>query len=342
MKWPGAFKLRLPRRGRKRGLLVLLLAMLTPLGWGGFQLHRLDVLPIAGETRLFSVEAGVMAPRLVEQLAVRPVSRFWLSIWLRLNPELTQVRAGTYRVEQGWNLRQALRLFVSGKEATFSVTLVEGARIEDWLQTLREAPHVRQTLPVNATGLAAELQIGKPRVEGLLLAETYAYTVGTRDVDILLRARQHMQEYLAEAWPKRAANLPYKSPYEALIMASIIEKETGLPEERPRIASVFINRLRLGMRLQTDPTVIYGMGARYDGNIRKRDLQEATPYNTYVIVGLPPTPIAMPGRSAIAAALHPDITDDLYFVAKGGGAHHFSKTLAEHNAAVRRYILGQP
>ena len=186
MKWLGGFRARLPRRGRKRGLLVLVLLVLGPLGWASFQLHRLDYLPIAGESRLFDVEPGVLAPQLVDKLAVRPVSGFWLSVWLRLNPELARVRAGTYRLEQGWSLRQALELFASGKEITFSVTLVEGARIEDWLQALQQAPRIRHTLGMTPTALARELNITHPKVEGMLLAETYAYTVGTRDIDIVI------------------------------------------------------------------------------------------------------------------------------------------------------------
>ena len=173
------------------------------------------------------------------------------------------------------------------------------------------------------------------------LPETYAYTTHASDISILRRAYQDMRAFLQQSWDKRQANLPYKTPYEALIMASIIEKETGQPEERAQIASVFVNRLRLGMKLQTDPTVIYGVKDRYDGNIRRSDLTDVNPYNTYVIDGLPPTPIAMPGKASIEAALNPKSTDYLYFVAKGE-VPTTSKTLDEHNRAVREYILKKP
>ncbi|MNE28808.1 putative aminodeoxychorismate lyase [compost metagenome] len=192
------------------------------------------------------------------------------------------------------------------------------------------------------TELAQELGIDNGKLEGWFLPETYAYTTHASDISILRRAYQDMKTFLQENWEKRQADLPYKTPYEALIMASIIEKETGQPDERAQIASVFVNRLRLGMKLQTDPTVIYGVKDRYDGNIRRSDLTDVNPYNTYVIDGLPPTPIAMPGKASIEAALNPKSTDYLYFVAKGGGAHYFSRTLDEHNRAVREFILKKP
>lgn len=177
----------------------------------------------------------------------------------------------------------------------------------------------RLTVELPETDLAQELGIENGKLEGWFLPETYAYTTHASDLSILRRAHQDMETFLQQSWEKRQANLPYKTPYEALIMASIIEKETGMPEERARIASVFVNRLRLGMKLQTDPTVIYGVKDRYDGNIRRSDLTDVNPYNTYVIDGLPPTPIAMPGKASIEAALNPLSTDYLYFVAKGAG-----------------------
>ena len=189
--------------------------------------------------------------------------------------------------------------------------------------------------------MRSEFNIEQDNIEGWFLPETYSYTVGTTSREILRRAHADMKSYLDKNWKNRDKSLPYASAYDALIMASIIEKETAQATERPRIASVFVNRLNKKMKLQTDPTVIYGVKDRYDGNIRRSDLEDDNPYNTYVINGLPPTPIAMPSKAAIKAALHPDKTNYLYFVAKGGGAHKFSTSLAEHNNAVKRYVLEQ-
>ncbi|MGL5298065.1 MAG: endolytic transglycosylase MltG, partial [Plesiomonas sp.] len=264
-------------------------------------------------------------------------------LWLRSHPELVAIKSGTYEIKEGAPLKETLSLFASGKEFHFSLTFVEGSRFEDWQKQLSSAPYLeRLTVEQSEADLAQELGIENGKLEGWFLPETYAYTTHASDLSILRRAHQDMETFLQQSWEKRQANLPYKTPYEALIMASIIEKETGQPDERAQIASVFVNRLRLGMKLQTDPTVIYGVKDRYDGNIRRSDLTDKNPYNTYVIDGLPPTPIAMPGKASIEAALNPKSTDYLYFVAKGGGAHYFSKTLDEHNRAVREYILKKP
>lgn len=323
--------------------LLLSVAILgSGLFWGHYQLTRLDEMVLQGPTRLFTVKKGMLAKQLVQELAAKPVSPFWITLWLKLHPELAQMRMGTYKLESGWLVSHALLLFNSGKEVLFSVTLVEGGRIEDFIRTLQQTPYVESTLDEDdADDVRSELALEPDNLEGLFLAETYAYTAGTRDIDILRRAKDHMDKYLAHSWASRSKGLPYKSPYEALIMASIIEKETGKAGERPLIASVFLNRLRKGMRLQTDPTVIYGIKDRYDGNIRKADLQDDNPYNTYLIDGLPPTPIAMPSKAAIQAALHPATSPYYYFVAKGGGEHYFSKTLDEHNRAVHRYLLSR-
>ncbi len=319
-----------------------MVAVLAVLAWGHYQLSALDSLMVDGKTRLFTVKKGMPARQLVSELAGKPTSTLWTPIWLKLHPELAQIKTGTYRIESGWLVSHALLLFSSGKEVLFSVTLVEGGRIEDFIQTLQQAPYVEKTLDKDSPeDVRSALGLPQENIEGLFLAETYAYTAGTKDIDILRRAHTHMNDYLGKSWSARAKALPYKSAYEALIMASIIEKETGKAKERPLIASVFLNRLKKGMKLQTDPTVIYGIKDRYDGNIRKADLQDDNPYNTYVIDGLPPTPIAMPSKEAIEAALHPKASQYLYFVAKGGGEHHFSRTLSEHNSAVRRYILGR-
>jgi UPF0755 protein len=208
------------------------------------------------------------------------------------------------------------------------------------LDALKQDPVITHTLQApDARQLMLELELDKAHAEGWFFPDTYHFVRGTTDKDLLQRAYASMRSQLEEQWQQREEGLPYRRPYEALIMASIIEKETGIPEEREQIAGVFVRRLQKGMRLQTDPTVIYGIGESYDGNIRLRDLRTDTPYNTYTRSGLPPTPIAMPGLAAIRAALHPAAGDSLYFVASGGGAHVFSSTLEQHNEAVIKYQL---
>ncbi|MCG3747460.1 endolytic transglycosylase MltG [Vibrio cincinnatiensis] len=257
----------------------------------------------------------------------------------RLHPELTQVKAGTYQLTPGMSLKKALALFISGREFQFSITFVEGSRFNDWREILASTPELRQTInTLSESEIAQKIGVDNQKLEGLFLAETYHFTKGELDVDILKRAHRKLQQTLTKAWDQRQPDLPLASPYEVLILASIIEKETAIDSERKRVASVFINRLNKRMRLQTDPTVIYGMGERYDGRIRKADLREVTPYNTYVINGLPPTPIAMAGEASIYAAINPEQSDYLYFVASGRGDHVFSKTLTEHNRAVRAYL----
>lgn len=319
---------------------VAALSFCTVTIWGAWNWQQLDSVLLKGNSRLYTVAKGAKAKDVLMDLAAEPVSPFWSVIWLKLHPEFGQIKAGTYKIEKGWNVKHALLVFVSGKEAVFSVTLIEGQRIEDWLQILSRAPYLEQPLtPDDLISLRSEFDIEQENIEGWFLPETYSYTVGTTSREILRRAHNEMKHFLEKNWNNRDKSVPYESPYEALVMASIIEKETGKDNERPRIASVFVNRLNKKMKLQTDPTVIYGVKDRYDGNIRRSDLRDDNPYNTYVIDGLPPTPIAMPGKAAIKAALHPEKTNYLYFVAKGGGAHKFSTSLAEHNDAVKRYIL---
>ncbi len=278
--------------------------------WGSLSLQQLDSVLLKGDSRLYTVAKGAKAKDVLMQLASEPVSSFWSVIWLKIHPEFSQIKAGTYKIEKGWNVKHALQVFVSGKEAVFSVTLVEGQRIEDWLVTLSKAPYLEQPLtPDDLISLRSEFNIEQDNIEGWFLPETYSYTVGTTSREILRRAHADMKSYLDKNWKNRDKSLPYASAYDALIMASIIEKETAQATERPRIASVFVNRLNKKMKLQTDPTVIYGVKDRYDGNIRRSDLEDDNPYNTYVINGLPPTPIAMPSKAAIKAALHPDKTN---------------------------------
>ena len=247
------------------------------------------------------------------------------------------IQSGTYALHAKEDYYTLFDKITQGKVLVFQATLIEGQTTTQYLEAL--AADTSLVRPLSVSALPPVLYEPFPSPEGAFLAESYHYTSDTPVETLLARAHKALQNHLTTIWAARAPNLPYKSPYEALIMASIIEKETGVPDERPLIASVFVNRLRLGMPLQTDPTVIYGMGTNYKGNIRKKDLQTDTPYNTYTRRGLPPTPIANVGLDSIKAALQPATSDYLYFVAKGDGTHYFSKNLHDHQAAVVRYQL---
>lgn len=252
------------------------------------------------------------------------------------------IRAGEYEIQPGILPGELLKKLVSGKVMLHSLTIVEGWSFKQLMDAVFQHPKLKHTLTSsNEEQIMATLGYSGMRAEGRFLPDTYKFPVGTTDVDFLKRAYTAMEKYLNEQWAQRSPNLPYSTPYEALILASIVEKETGTPSERAQIAGVFVRRLGLGMRLQSDPTVIYGMGAMFDGNLRRADLLALSPYNTYTVAGLPPTPIAMPGRDAIRAALHPADGDTLYFVSRGDGSHYFSATLDAHNAAVKRFQLRQ-
>lgn len=251
------------------------------------------------------------------------------------------LKAGEYRFVDGISAAQLLDQVVAGRVVEYTLRLVEGWTFRQALQALAQAPKVTHTL----AGLTPEEVMGRlgfpgQHPEGRFFPDTYKYTANQTDLAILARAYERMQNTLQREWESRSLNLPFKDPYEALILASIVEKETGQPDERPLIAAVFINRLRRNMKLQTDPTVIYGLGERFDGNLRLRDLRSDTAYNTYTRTGLPPTPIALPGAAAIRAVMHPRETRALYFVSRGDGSHVFSETLAQHNDAVVKYQLG--
>jgi len=293
------------------------------------------------EDTIFTLPAGTSREGLNAALRQQHIvkrTRWLPGLWL-MEPELANFKAGTYRFTAGMTVRQMLALLVSGREAQFSIRFVEGSSLKEWLAILDKAPYLEHNLRgVTVDKLASRLgQTSSTSFEGRFYPDTYLYTAQTQDIALLKRAEQRMNSILDQVWRDRADGLPYKTPADLLTMASIVEKETGEPDERAKVASVFINRLRLGMRLQTDPTVIYGMGERYSGLIGKQDLATPTPYNTYVITGLPPTPIAMPGRAALDAAAHPAKTSYLYFVANGKGGHVFSTNLVSHNQAVQQY-----
>lgn len=270
-------------------------------------------------------DAGLAHPRL-------------FSYWASSEGFDRAIRAGEFIISPGMNPRTAMQHLLTGPLVQYPFTFIEGTTVRSALESLWESPKLRVTLRDSSDEeILAAIGSDLPSLEGALFPDTYFYTAGTTDQALLRRASTRLQQLLEQEWEARSVSLPYASPYESLILASIIEKETGLLSEREQIAGVFVRRLQRGMRLQSDPTVIYGMGEAYNGNIRRVDLETSTPYNTYRISGLPPTPIAMSGRGAIHASLHPLDEPYLYFVATGDGGHQFSTTLEEHNAAVRRY-----
>ena len=328
--------------------LLILVFLLTLLAFGGGlwwlqEPMRLKLQPGAQVADL-EIEPGTRADAVAEIVVASgaQVPKPLLQVWFRISGQARQIKAGSYEIAPGTTPRKLLSMLVRGEEALKSVTLVEGWNFHQVQAALLKA---EQLMP-DTQGLTPELimeKLGKPgqHPEGRFFPDTYTYAKGASDLAVLKRAVRAMDRRTQAAWAMRSADTPLKTPEEALILASIVEKETGKPSDRAQIAGVFSNRLRVGMPLQTDPTVIYGMGQSFAGNLRKRDLQTDTPYNTYTRAGLPPTPIAMPGRAALLAAVQPAPTRALYFVARGDGTSQFSSSLDEHNRAVNKYIRGQ-
>ena len=322
---------------------LLLLGLLAGLGALWWLHHPLDTG--AGQPTLdLSIEPGT-SPKAVAQAVVdagAQASATALYAWFRLSGQDRQIRAGSYEIAPGTTPRRLLAMLVRGEESLRTVTLVEGW---NWRQ-VRQALAKAELLKPDSQGLSDEAlmaRLGRPGVppEGRFYPDTYSYAKSSSDLKVLARAAQAMDRQLARAWSARSPGVALKSADEALILASIVEKETGKGTDRPMISSVFHNRLRIGMMLQTDPTVIYGLGESFDGNLRRKHLRADTPWNTYTRAGLPPTPIAMPGKAALLAAVQPASSQALYFVAKGDGSSHFSASLDEHNRAVNRYQRGQ-
>lgn len=333
---------------RQRGLIALLVLLFA----GGAAMQHLQQRALqtgpATETRKVVVPAGsslrsVLGILQQQQLVANPRL---LEYYLRLQDKLQQqpalpLQAGHYRIEPGLSPLQQLQQLREGRVYLEQFTIIEGWSLQQLRAALDALPLItHDTTGLDAQALQQALAAPVANLEGWFAPDTYRFEEQSSDLTILRMAYDSQQRRLQRAWDERDAGLPLATPAEVLTLASIVEKETGLPAERARIAGVFINRLRLGMRLQTDPTVIYGLGERYDGNIRSRDLRTDTPYNTYTRAGLPPTPIAMPGAAALQATVHPQAGNDLYFVAlaDGSGGHQFSSSLAEHNAAVGRYL----
>jgi UPF0755 protein len=319
-------------------VVLVVLAALTAAGAVWLWLDR--PLPLSAPTVELSIESGAN-PREIAQAWVRAgikVPAPLLYEWFRWSGDARRIRAGSYVIGADTTPRQLLAKMVQGDEAFERVRLLEGWTLRQFRAELVKAPNLKQTTAsMTEAELMAALGVPNQRAEGRFFPDTYLYARGVSDLTVLRRAYDTMKRKLDAEWEARQQNLPLKTADDALTLASIVEKETGRAAERGMIAGVFINRLRIGMPLQTDPTVIYGLGEAFDGNLRKRDLQTDGPYNTYLRGGLPPTPIAMPSQAAIRAALQPDSTKALYFVARGDGTSAFSESLADHNRAVNQF-----
>jgi len=328
----------------KRLIAWSLLACLLVIAVLTYQLlsFQHNTVRLPPESVVFLIKSGSNIKIIAQDLAMQKIiDDPWLFILLaKLKGVETRVRAGEYRLEVGQTADDLIDVFTRGSSIQYRFTVIEGWSFRQMLDAIGQDPIIEHKLKGKTNQEIMSL-IGYPdqHPEGMFFPDTYRFPKSTSDIDFLRRAYQLMQQHLEREWAQRDDDLPLKTSYEALILASIIEKETGAGFERPLIGGVFIRRLKRNMRLQTDPTIIYGLGESFDGNIRFRDLKKDTPYNTYLRAGLTPTPIALPGLDAIRAALHPADTRALYFVSKGDGTHHFSETLEEHNAAVNRYQL---
>ncbi|MBN8770032.1 MAG: endolytic transglycosylase MltG [Thiobacillus sp.] len=320
--------------------LIALAALLALMGAGGLAWYGNRPLQIEPLPKTLNVVPGTnlrsLSAMLEREGVVGNAQVFWLLG--RILGKAGTLKVGVYTLDRPLTPLELYAMIQRGEVSQAMVQFIEGWNWREVRAALAAQPMLKnESASMSDTEILQAIGAGEDHIEGLLFPDTYFYAPHTSDLSVLRRAYRRQHEKLMAAWETRAPGLPYRTPYEALIMASIVEKETGVAFERPRIAGVFLNRLRLGMRLQTDPTVIYGLGERFDGNLRKVDLQRDTPYNTYTRAGLPPTPIAMPSEAAIQAALNPARTDALYFVARGDGTHVFSSTLDAHNRAVNRY-----
>ncbi|WP_137718262.1 endolytic transglycosylase MltG [Methylobacillus flagellatus] len=322
---------------------LISISLLMPVLLAGWMLYfTMTPLQLPAAQTEVDLKAGSSLRAVSRQLVQQGVlSEPWSFMALvRLTGKAGDIKAGNYVIADGTTPYALFEMLTNGDTTMASVTFIEGWTFDQMRTAMTRNEAIKHvSMGYTEAQILAEIGGTGQEAEGLFFPDTYYFSRGMTDIDILKRAYHAMQTRLAQAWEKRAPGLPYATPYEALIMASIVEKETGRGDERPMIAGVFVNRLRIGMRLQTDPTVIYGMGERFDGNLRRQDLLTDTPYNTYTRANLPPTPIAMPGLASIEAALHPAQTKALYFVGKGDGSHAFSSSLAEHNRAVARYQL---
>ncbi len=323
--------------------IIFWLSLLAAIGFGAWLYHYAKTpLNLTPEAQEISIKPNSGLKSIANQLVAQqviPSALPFVILGKLLNKE-PFLQAGDYTLNKNVSPYQLMQSLNHGKAMQGSITFIEGKTFKQMREKLLKNDAVKSTIEdLSDTEVMHVVGKGEKHAEGLFFPDTFYFDRNTADIVLLKRSYENMQSKLSTAWANRAPGLPYKDSYEALIMASIIEKETGKASERPMIAGVFLNRLKIGMRLQTDPSVIYGMGDKYDGNIRKKDLETDTVYNTYTRGGLPPTPIAMPGLASIEAALHPEKTKALYFVGKGDGSHEFTNSLVEHNRAVAKYQL---
>ncbi|MDB6088705.1 MAG: Endolytic murein transglycosylase [Gammaproteobacteria bacterium] len=332
-------------RGRAFATILVLILLLAGALAGGYYWLQYEFYapgPAQAPVRI-QVEQGASVRGVLTQLAAQGAltNVRAVELYLRLQRRRPRVEVGMYEIPARASAAQIIELFEQGRVVLEQLTVIEGSTFADFRHGLEHHAAVTHTLANKSSAeVMAALGHAGESAEGRFFPDTYRFAAKTTDLEILALAYSSMQRLVDTAWQQRSPNLPFDTAYQALVLASIVEKETGLATERPRIAGVFVSRLRKGMRLQSDPTVIYGLGESYDGDIRTRDLVTDTPYNTYTRSGLPPTPIALPGRESVLAAMHPQENGELFFVATGAGdgAHHFSKTLEEHNAAVKEYL----
>jgi len=326
------------------GLTVLVLSI--AIGWFWQSLNHFSTTPINTSQSQwdFNIAQGTSVSHVAKSLASQGIiSDASLFVWMvKFEDGGKQIQAGEYVILAHMTPKEILAIFAKGKVKQYPFTIVEGWSFKQLMVALNASPHLTHKLKEkNLEDIMASIGHAGEHYEGRFLPDTYHFPSGSSDILFLKRAYDAMQTVLTQEWKTRKSHLPLETPYDALILASIVEKETGVAAERKQIAGVFIRRLQKKMRLQTDPTVIYGMGDEYDGNLRKKDLKKDTPYNTYRRRGLPPTPIALPGAAAINAVLNPLDEKTLYFVAKGDGSHYFSETIEAHNKAVRKYQIRQ-
>jgi UPF0755 protein len=319
----------------------VLLALIIVSGWAWRDFKSALITPaVVGKPVVIEINKGDSFNQITDKLLARnvDVNPLWFKVFAVSEDAVKKLKTGEYELASGLTLPEILAVFVQGKTKQYAITFPEGWSFKEILLEIKNNPNLEHALQqVDFNALMVQLGADVKQPEGLFFPDTYFFEKHTTDVALLKRAYDKMQLVLKQEWQDKAEALPFTTPYEALILASIVEKETAVITERPLIAGVFIRRLQTGMLLQTDPTVIYGMGDSYQGDIAYKDLKAATPYNTYVIKGLPPTPIAMPGRDAIYAVLHPHNSNSLYFVARGDGTHQFSATLKDHNLAVDNF-----